>query len=175
MWFRWTGRGCRGWRRAPGQRGRPVRLLANVSKIFRDLRVFAALFVADFGPAENSAKNVIEIVRNSTGQLPDGFEFLRLLKLTFQGADLRHVLHDPLKPLGSAGIENAADAQPHGDKSAVAAPPFCFRVVHYALLAAIGKKLGKGFGVAKNFIRQIQCPHFGKAGTGKNFQKGIVN
>lgn len=37
-------------------------------------------------------RTLFEVVRNSAGKLADGFEFLRLLKLAFQGADFRHVL-----------------------------------------------------------------------------------
>ena len=146
-----------------------------MGEIFRDLRVCAALLVADFCPAENRPEYVIEIVRDAAGKLPDGFEFLRLLQLAFQGSHFRHVLHDPFKAIGNTCIENTAYVEPNRDESAVAAPPFRLCIMDDRVFSRIGQKFRERFGVPKHVVRQIQSLHLGKTGTGQNLQQGFID
>ncbi len=76
------------------QRRRPLALFANARKPVRDFCIFAILLQSQFRPAENRSDHIVEIVRDAPGKLSDGFEFLRLVQLSFQCAKLGYVLRD---------------------------------------------------------------------------------
>ena len=69
------------------KRSGAVGLLADMGKALSDDRLGTALFVAEFGPAEDCADDVIEIVSDATGELTDALEFLRLKQLAFEKAE----------------------------------------------------------------------------------------
>jgi hypothetical protein len=54
----------------------------------------AALLVAKFGPTENRANDVVEIVSVATGALTDALEFLRLKQLAFEKSEFGDVFGD---------------------------------------------------------------------------------
>ena len=47
-----------------------------------------------FAVSRNDGEQIVEIVRHAAGQLPDGFQFLGLVKLRLQFLLFRDVLHD---------------------------------------------------------------------------------
>jgi hypothetical protein len=51
----------------------------------------AALFVAEFGPTEDGADDIVEIVSDAAGKLSDALECLRLEQLAFEKADFDNV------------------------------------------------------------------------------------
>jgi hypothetical protein len=54
-----------------------------MGKAFGDDGMGAALFVAEFGPTEDGADDIVEIVSDAAGKLTDALEFLRLEQLAF--------------------------------------------------------------------------------------------
>jgi hypothetical protein len=68
------------------ERGGTIGLLADVGKAFSDGGMGTALFVAEFGPAEDCADHIVEIVSDAAGELTNALEFLRLEQLAFEQA-----------------------------------------------------------------------------------------
>ena len=76
----------------PDQRRDAVALRMNFLEIIFQSRVAGSgLLFSQFRPAENGADHVVEIVRDPSGQLADGLEFLRVLQLLFESPALGHV------------------------------------------------------------------------------------
>ena len=78
------------------KRGGAVGLVAHLVEIAAEAWSVVGLFETHFGPAENRADHVVEIVSDASCELPDGFKFLRLDKLLFEGDVLGDVLDDHL-------------------------------------------------------------------------------
>lgn len=109
-----------------------IRLFANALKTFRRLRIVAAVFEPHFRPSQDRADHVGEVVRDTAGELPDGFEFLRLPQLPLEGALLGDIFSDHLKCVGLFIRRQPPQVETHGENSAVSAFPFCFRTVNLA-------------------------------------------
>ena len=100
-------------------------LLMDFLEMAAEASAFLGLFHADIGPAHDGADHVVEVVRDSTGELADGFELLRLQELLFKGQAFRDILDDDFRALAVLfGVDDAAAAEPHGDDFGVFAFPF---------------------------------------------------
>ncbi len=85
--------------------------------------------------ADNYAEQIVEIVRDSSGQAPDRFHFLRHAELPFQGAPFRDVLGKDLDISDRARlIFYRTTAASHGEKSAIFALPLDFNVLETLLM-----------------------------------------
>ena len=111
---------------------RSIRLFANALKTLRHLRIVAAVFESDFRPSQDCTNYIGEIVRDTTGELPDGFEFLRLPQLPLERAQFGHVFGDHLECVGLLIRRQPPQVEAHGKNSAVSAFPFRFRTVNLA-------------------------------------------
>ena len=106
------------------ERGSANGLMANFIEVAMEASFGVGLVHAEFGPAENGADHVVEIVGDAAGQLADGFEFLGLTDLFFQREAFGNFLDDDLGAFGlAARIAGPAGNEAHGDDFAVAAFP----------------------------------------------------
>src|SRR5690348_3056269 len=71
--------------------GGAVSLMLDFEKISLQLSIRRRVLSAQFDPAENGAKHVVEVVGDASGELADGLEFLRLTKLAFESELFRNV------------------------------------------------------------------------------------
>lgn len=107
-------------------------MLADTGKAFGDDRLGAALFVAELGPTEDCADDVIEIVSDTARELTDALEFLGLEQLAFEKAEFGDVLGDTFDGIGGAGEGEVTEVETDGDESTVATAPFGFVTVNRA-------------------------------------------
>ena len=68
-------------------------LLAHFFEVAAEPRPGFRFVCADIRPADDGADRVVEVVRDAAGQLPDGFEFLRLEQLLLDGDPVGHIFH----------------------------------------------------------------------------------
>src|SRR5580704_5013875 len=54
----------------------PLGLLPDAREAFRDLRIAPGLIKPQFGPPQNRADDIVEVMSDAAGKLPDGFELL---------------------------------------------------------------------------------------------------
>ena len=117
----------------PGEGRGPLGLLTNAREASRYLRIIAILFEPQFRPSQNSAHNIVEIMRNATRQLADGLELLRLVELALHRPQFGHVLGHHLE---FANAWKAPHVQAHRNQPAVPSPPFRFHSMHAAFVTA---------------------------------------
>ncbi len=77
----------------PGQRGRELAGAANLGEIFTNRVVVRQQVEPDLGMAENGRQQIVEIVGDPAGQLPDGLHFLGLRQLFLELDPLGLVAH----------------------------------------------------------------------------------
>jgi len=85
-----------------GQRRRAIRLFTNARKTLRNFRIAAALLLTQLRPAEDGPDDVVEIVRNAPGKLPDRFKLLCLEQLPLQRSKFGYVFHDAFQRIRRA-------------------------------------------------------------------------
>src|ERR1700722_673004 len=107
-----------------GQGGRPNGLMPNFIEVAVEASVGVGFVHAEFGPTEDGPNHVVKVVSDPTSQLADGFKFLGLANLLFQGQAFGNLLNDNFGTFGfSPGIPSPPADQPHGDDFAVGALP----------------------------------------------------
>jgi hypothetical protein len=156
------------------KRSGAVGLLANMGKALSDDRLGTALFVAEFGPAEDCADDVIEIVSDATGELTDALEFLRLKQMAFEKAEFGSVFGDTFDGIGGSGKGEIAKVETDGDQAAVTTAPFGFVTVNAAMLTAGSQETRKVFGIAKDVAGEIERPEIVKRITSEKLEKGRI-
>ena len=62
--------------------------LSNLRQRIGDRTDVAERFIGDLGESENAGENIVEVVRNATGDRANAFHFLRLMKLHLELAVL---------------------------------------------------------------------------------------
>ncbi len=137
------------------QRRGSFRLFTNARKAPCHLNIVAILLNSQFRPAQDCAHHIVEVMRDSSGQLADSLELLRLPQLPLHGAQLGHILRNHFE---FACTGKSPNIQPHSNQAAVATPPFGFRSVHLTFSPACADELNILFGEAENVSRQIQRP-----------------
>src|ERR1700722_19611463 len=107
-----------------GQGGRANGLMPNFIEVAVEASVGVGFVHAEFGPAEDGTNHVVKVVSDPASQLADGFKFLGLANLLFQGQAFGNLLDDNFGTFGfSPGIPSTAADKPHGDDFAVGALP----------------------------------------------------
>ena len=83
----------------------------------------------ELGVGEDDRQQVVEIVRDSTGELTDRFHLLGLTELFLQAASLADVLGEHFVALDAAVlVAHGAAVQPHRDRLAILAAPYGLRL-----------------------------------------------
>ncbi len=114
-------------------------------------------------------QQVVEVVRDAAGELPDGLHLLRLSQLRLERSLLRDVLHDHLEELEvSLFVVHRAAAHPYRDVLSAPALPLELEVVDPAALAVLlhqpGALLGMGVDVplhvhGHQFLLRVVAEH----------------
>jgi len=81
-----------------------MRLLAGFFEVAPQPASHLALVRAQLRPAENRSNHVVEIVGNSSGELADGFEFLRFEQLLGEHSFFGNVFRQAFKIFTVAGL-----------------------------------------------------------------------
>src|SRR5580700_3214819 len=95
------------------QRRYTAALIVDLFEITLQSRIAGgSLLLSQFRPSQYGAYHVVEIVRDPSGKLAEGLEFLRLLQLLLEGPALRHVPGNGGHEARLAGLR-VLDLKPH--------------------------------------------------------------
>ncbi len=119
-----------------GKSGGSFGLFTDSRKSVCNLGSRAILLETEFRPSQNGADNVVEIVRDTSCKLPDGFKFLRLPQLALHGPQLGDVLSNNFDGPGKTGDRKHTDVESHSHDATIAPPPFGFDAFHLSMFAA---------------------------------------
>ena len=122
------------------KRGGAIGLLADVGKTFGDGGKGMAFFVTEFGPAEDCADHIVEIVSDAAGKLADGSRISAPGAIGVREAKFGDVFDDTFDGIGGSGERKVAQMETDGDQAAILATPFRFVAVNQAMLAAGGEQ-----------------------------------
>ena len=124
------------------------------------------IFEQHLGVAADDHQKIIEVVRHAAGQPSDGFHFLRLAELVFEGPPFGDIFRDDFEGRVAVipGI-GGASAEPDRNCGAIFLLPANFGAVKVARALEFLHQVGMGRGFQKNVLLRIK-PH--------NVFRGIV-
>src|SRR4051812_22780114 len=98
--------------------------------------------------ASDNHQQIVEVMRNSTGEPADGFHLLRLLKLLLQQALLGNVLNENFITRASvAGWFNLPPFEAHSNHVPLLVPPFPLWLGKWTLCVKLTKNVPPIFGI----------------------------
>jgi hypothetical protein len=128
------------------------------------------LFVAQFGPAEDCANHIIEIVSDAAGELTDALEFLRLEQLAFEKANLGDVFGNTFDGIRTRERE-ITQVETDGDEAAITTAALRFVAVDEAMLAAGSEQVREILWITKDIGGEIEGLEFVRGRTSEKLEK----
>ena len=116
-----------------GEGGGTPRRVLNGFDAFVEPEIAARVFLENLGVAENNAKKIVEVVRNSPSQPADGFHLLGLKKLALQDAALGNVFGEDLV-ISRRVAGNTTPIEHRSDELSILAFPWYLDVVELVFL-----------------------------------------
>src|SRR6266852_1795004 len=118
------------------KRGGSFSLFADPGKALGTLVVRSILIQTKFSPSQNRAHHIVEIMRDPSRKLSNGFKFLRLAQLPFHGAQFGYVFGDDFERTGMIGYRKHADVESYAHDAAITPPPFAFGALYRSMFSA---------------------------------------